>query len=260
MKCVLNLSGGAARSAFQAGAITSLHKSGFEFKRIFAVSGGIISGYFTMTGQVDFLESLWIHEIPRHANRPRWYAGAVLNIFGRAEGIVSPEFVEGLILRYIDRMPEGLTFRVVSLYTGRELHFEGSNFLTLADYRRAIYAGVAIPGVFQPTNLKANGVMFLDCADGGLYSPMIENVESLSDFPVVSILTHHDEIEIKRSTTAAQVAARALYLRDKSRQNVEATISPAYPLPQPWDFRKKSISASFYHGQEMGRQYVGSLG
>ena len=257
MQRILNLSGGAARGAFQAGAIVELaEKGGYEFPKVYAISGGIISGYFAATQQIERLPQIWLEEIPRRANKVKWIAGAALNILSRAGGIVSSDFVEGLIYRYIHQMPENLTFRVVSLFDGREYDLSGKDFDHLAHYRRAIYAGVAVPGVFQPANIATKDAFLFDCADGGLYSPMIELPLTQNDYPLISILTHSLAVEMKRPEGIAGVAARALYLRERDRQMMFAQIQPAFTLPDPWDFRKKSISTSFQHGRQVAREWM----
>jgi hypothetical protein len=249
----LSLSGGAARCAFQGGFIFELAKQGFTFDRIYAISGGTISGYFAAIGRAEDLEKVWLQEIPKHAGKIRWYAGAIVNLMSGADGIISRDFVEGLSTNFIQNMPTNLVFRVVSLVDGAEYDLTANDFENLADYRRALYAAVAIPGVFPSINFRTKKGVILDAIDGGLYSPIITTI---GDDQPLNIMTHSREVEIKRVDGIAGAAARALYLRDFDRTYIEVGEYPGFPLADPWDFRKKSIATSFFHGQQRAKDWI----
>jgi hypothetical protein len=250
-KISVSLSGGAARGAFQGGFLYELHRSGYEFDKIYAVSGGTISGYFAALGRAEDLEQVWLQEIPKHANRIKWLLGAGWNFITGANAAVSPSFIEYLANRFITNMPTNFVFRIVSLHDGIEYDLSADDFESLTDYRRALYAAVAIPGVFPSVNFRMKNGVILDGSDGGLYDPII-----LPPDHTLNIMTHGREVEIKRVSGIGRTVARALYLRNAERTAIEGGEYPSFALPDPWDFRKKSLATSFFHGQQRAKDYI----
>jgi NTE family protein len=55
----LVLEGGGAKGAYQVGAVKALVEMGYEFSAIAGTSIGAINGAFIVSGQLDFIYSIW---------------------------------------------------------------------------------------------------------------------------------------------------------------------------------------------------------
>lgn len=248
------LSGGAARCAFQAGLLDFLIREGISFGNMYAISGGVINAYFVKSGRWEELREFWLDEMPAHANQFRWYAGIPFNVMSRKKGLISSEFVRILLDRYVREAPKGMYVDVISMFNGKQYTLSGKDFLSVEDFKDAMYASVAIPAVFPPVDIKTKAGPILDAADGGIYFPLPDVVAPWK------ITTHHYERDIERVKGPVSSLLRVNELRKYDRFenlfNEPGMINPFTPLPKAWDWKKDSLTYSFYHGQEVGQEYL----
>lgn len=252
------MTGGAARCAFQAGFITFLMERGADILNINAVSGGVINAHFVQTGNWAELETLWLREIPAHANSWRWYAGIPFNVLARRRGLLSPNFAKGLINKFVNEIPDGnMSFEVVSMFSGKQHTLSGKDFTSLHEYRLALYAAVAIPVAFEPVDIIAKGEPIIDACDGGLYYPLPEYHAD------VQISTHHPERNIERVKGPFSALLRTWNWRQWAILNdlfAEPNLyGPSEPLPKSWDWSKDSLTFSFYHGREVAAKNIDKI-
>ena len=253
----LNLTGGAARCAFQAGFITYLMERGADILNINAISGGVINAHFVQSGRWAELENIWLREIPSHTNNIRWYVGIPFNVLSRSRGLLSPQFTKGLINRFVNEIPDNFSFEVVSMFTGKQHTLKSSDFTSLHEYRLSLYAAVAIPVGFAPVDLITKDGPILDACDGGLYYPLPRN------YADVQISTHHPEQTIERIKGPFSALLRTWNLRQRevlSDLFAEPDLyGPDIPLPKAWDWSKDSLSFSFYHGREIAEKNIDKI-
>lgn len=255
----LSLSGGGARSAFQAGVIEALVSAGIEFNHVSCISGGVINGYFLKTGQVDFLREFWLEILPAHASRFRWYAEIPLNIIRGKKGLFSPSFIMSLVKKYVTEIPEGLSFDIVSMFDGKQMSINSSEFASLHQFQSAIYATMAIPVAFPPIDIETQFGPIMDCADGGLYYPLSENTST----EALKIITQFDTADYSRVRGLMDAAFKvAAYRRDEALNNLTYEpnmISPYQPLSGVWDWKTDSLLRSYSHGLEVGRRFADNI-
>lgn len=248
------LSGGAARCAFQAGFMDCLIREGIVFNNIYGISGGVINAYLIKSGRWEELRTFWLKEMPAHANQFRWYAGIPFNVLTRKKGLISSDFVWGLLDRYVKEAPKGMYLDVVSMFNGKQYTLSSSDFYNVEDFKKAIYASVAIPTVFAPIDLNTKSGPILDAADGGIYYPLPEV------YVRWKVTTHHYERDIERVKGPVSSLMRVNELRRYDRLdslfNEPGIVAPNTPLPKAWDWSKDSLTYSFYHGQEVARDYI----
>lgn len=257
IRITVNLSGGAAKCAFQAGYLYNLAKNGIEFSEIHAVSGGVINAYFAKSGRIDELKEFWLEEIPAHTNRFKWYAGIPLNILTRKRGLISSDFINELIEKKVDSIPEGMFLNVISLFDGEERTLSARDFDDLEEFKKAMYAAVAIPAVFAPVDVTTKTESILDAADGGIHEPFCDVKTDLS------ISVHHYEKDIQRVKGPASSLFRVAELRGHERSNglwnEPGLVQPAQTLPKTWDWRKDSLTWSFQHGMKESEKYINNI-
>jgi predicted acylesterase/phospholipase RssA len=156
MKQGLLLTPGAARAAYQVGAVEVLVKEGgLHFDVIAASSVGALNGAFVATGQVERLAELWGGWKTRDILGPDWAAllrGAVLwapNLMHnrpQKEKVIDPHLQESRLL-------PGVRFRfnLANLTGGRPEVFEWPGApISLAE---GVNASVAVPAAIRPAEL-----------------------------------------------------------------------------------------------------------
>lgn len=229
-------------------------REGITFDNIYAISGGVINGYFIKSGRWEELIEFWLEIMPAHANQFRWYAGIPLNVASRKKGLIGSDFIRVLLDRFVNEQPEGLHMDVVSLFTGKQYTLSGNDFDNLEDFKDSIYASVAVPAVFPPVDLNTKYGPILDASDGGIYFP-------LPDVSVPwKVTTHHYEKDIERVKGPASALLRVNELRKYDRfdslWNEPGMITPTSPLPKSWDWNRDSLTYSFFHGREIAQEYI----
>lgn len=154
----LFLTPGAARAAYQAGAIQVLvQESKIQFDVIAASSVGALNGAFLATGQVDQMIQEWSRWRTRDVVRVDW-KGLVRGALWWAPSLMSNEPEKAVITRYLDesRLLPGVRLRInlANLDTGEQEFFEwpGSP-MGLAD---AVCASVAVPVAIPPARALAS--------------------------------------------------------------------------------------------------------
>lgn len=158
MQTALNLSGGGAKGAFQAGAITELAERGVTFDMVHGVSAGALNGAMVATGQIGSLESVWrgVTEDKVHKKRSLARLAGQYGLFGigisdppRALYDNSPlrEMIEGRLLGKDVIMPfyVGTVDLVSGTYTNRKI----TGTIGQGDIDRII-ASTAIPIIYDP--------------------------------------------------------------------------------------------------------------
>lgn len=156
MKQGLLLTPGAARAAYQVGAVEVLvREAGLRFDVIAASSVGALNGGFVATGQVDRLVELWGGWRSRDILGPDWgtlLRGAILwapNLMHnrpQKEKVIDPHLHESRLL-------PGVRFRfnLANLTAGRQEVFEWPGApMPLAD---GVNASVAVPAAIRPAEL-----------------------------------------------------------------------------------------------------------
>ncbi len=255
----LSLSGGGARSAFQAGVIEALYEADLEYENVLAISGGVINGYFLKTGQVDFLREFWLEIIPAHANRFKWYRAIPWNIITGKKGLISSAFIMDMVKRYVREIPAGLSFDIVSMFDGDQKTVYCEDFNNLGQYQKAVYSSMAIPVLFPATDIEINSKTVMDCADGGLYWPLSQNTTTKD----LKITTHYPEDDFSRVNGLLDMALKVTgYRRDRALADLAFEpnkLEPTQKLPGVWDWRKDSLLHSYFHGLSVGRIYVENL-
>jgi predicted acylesterase/phospholipase RssA len=149
------LTPGAARAAYQVGAVQELVRAGVRFEVVVACSVGALNGGFVATGQVDRLAELW----------GGWRSRDILGVDWRAllRGAVlwAPNLMHNrpqkrnVIDAYLDesRLLAGvrLRFNLADLTGGRQQVFEFPG--APVGLREAVNASVAVPAAIKPAEL-----------------------------------------------------------------------------------------------------------
>lgn len=253
----VNLTGGAARCAFQAGFLTFLMERGADILNINAISGGVINAYFLQSGKWAELENFWLREVPEHTNRLKWYAGIPFNVLARKNGLLSPDFSKVLINRHVNEIVNDFSFEVVSMFTGKQHTLTGKDFTNLQEYRLALYAAVSIPVAFSPVDILTKDEPIIDACDGGIYYPLPPN------YADIQISTHYPERNVERVNGPFSALLRTWNWRQWAILNdlfAEPNLyGPSEPLPKSWDWSKDSLTFSFYHGREVAAKNIDKI-
>ena len=163
MKLGLFLTPGAARTAYQVGAVQALvEDGGLRFDVVAASSVGALNGAFTVTGQVNRLATLWSGWRNRDIFRTDLAALARGGVFWSPNLMHNRPQRRDVIDRYLSGvdLPPGVRFRInlANLTTGVDDVFEWpGSAIDLAD---GVDASVAVPGAIRPHDL--DGMQYAD--------------------------------------------------------------------------------------------------
>lgn len=153
MKTGLFLTPGAARTAYQVGAVKALMtEGGLRFDVIAASSVGALNGAFAAMGEIDRLEQLWAGWKPRDIMGVDWAALVRGAIFWAPNLMHNRPQQEQVIDRFIsgERLQPGIRFRInlANLTDGVQEVFEWPGApLSLPD---AVQASVSVPAAIRP--------------------------------------------------------------------------------------------------------------
>ena len=158
----LFLTPGAARAAYQVGAVQELVRSGVHFDVVAASSVGALNGAFVATGQVDRLAKLWAGWRARDIAGIDWAEVARGALLGARNLMHNRPQKEAVIDRYLAdaRLLPGvrLRFNLANLTTGTQDVVEWPpGPMPLAD---GVNASVAVPGAIRP--VEAGGAQLAD--------------------------------------------------------------------------------------------------
>ena len=153
MKLGLFLTPGAARTAYQAGAVQALiSEGGLSFDVIGACSAGAVNGGFAATGQVERLAECWSRWRSRDILRPDWRGVLRGGLLWSASLMSNAPQKRGVIDLYLRHatitLGTRLRINLANLTTGDQEVFEWPGApLALAE---GVDAAVAVPAVVQP--------------------------------------------------------------------------------------------------------------
>jgi NTE family protein len=161
---VLVLSGGAAKGAYQAGAMLTLQELGVTYQFISGVSVGALNASMLATDRFNRLVELWEQTRQKDIMRHRGWVPTGLRWVGHKIGITKPpeafydtEKLRKLIRSELKGKRVIIPFSIgtVDLGSGRyhDIRFEAGHTLTEDDCNM-IYASAAIPVLFDPVRTR----------------------------------------------------------------------------------------------------------
>jgi len=178
----LVLSGGGARAFAHLGVVEELHAAGLRFDRFAGVSlGSVVAGALAMRFDLDAIYERFVRHFVRENPSNDYTLPAIALLRGRkAQGVLKEVMGE----THIEELPSSF-FCLSCDLVAREpvVHRTGP-------LRHAIYASLAIPGVFPPV-APGDGTLLVD---GGVLDNLpVEEMSRASEGPVVaSDVTLHD--------------------------------------------------------------------
>lgn len=192
-KKILLLSGGGSKGAFQAGVIEQLYKSGWRADVVAGVSVGALNGSMVASGQAMRLTGLWRNLIPDMVLKERGALRTGWRYLLHKAGVKKPT------LGYYDNSPLFETVKTnlgnrwvcdfycgtVDINTGRYYDHKGNAMNVPWNMIPEIIGSTAIPGVFDPVEVRKWGGGTSLHVDGG--------VKHMN--PIGSVLKNYRDIE-----------------------------------------------------------------
>ena len=294
METALALSGGGAKGAFQAGAISELVRQGIRFQNVAGVSVGALNGVMVAANRINRMVDIWQTITEDDVLKKR----SVLNLLSKLGwyklGLGAPPksiYSNAPLFNLLEKEFRDIELNIplvigrVDLRTGKYINAISPE---LSDFSKEVLASTAIPVIWKPVEIE--GGLFVD---GGVRNmtplkdaiqyqpdrivviinrPLSSHIEDTSIRSIIDIAERSldivlDEIfieDLKRcmqiNGLVQQAEQKNITLKSKSGEPLKyyelMIVEPPEPLGNTLDFSRDQLDRLLQMGREAARKAV----